>query len=148
MRDKVIPSLATVALGLWVLATPVLFVFFDAVPVAAINHLLVGVALVTLAMSRAIGRTGSWASWAVATLGLWLVASPWLLGYSNVETYAMPGLLVANDVVTGGLIAALGAWAALLARDAAPAHVQGRGHVFAAAMPDEEEQARRSINDR
>lgn len=148
MRDKVIPSLATVALGLWVLATPVLFVFFDAVPAAAINHLLVGLALVTLAMSRAIGRTATWASWAVAALGLWLVASPWLLGYSNAQAYAMPGLLVANDVVTGGLIAMLGAWAALLARDTADVHVQGRGHVFAAAMPDDEELARRSLNDR
>jgi hypothetical protein len=143
MRDKVIPSLAAVALGLWVLATPVLFVFFDAVPAAAVNHLLVAVALVTLAMSRAIGRAGSWASWAVAALGLWLIASPWILGYSKAESYAMPGLLVANDVVVGGLIAALGAWAALLARGEAPVHVQGRGHVFAAAMPDEEEQARR-----
>lgn len=143
MRDKVIPSLAVVALGLWVLATPVLFVFFDAVPAAAVNHLLVAVALVTLAMSRAIGRAGSWASWAVTALGLWLVASPWILGYSNAEAYAMPGLLVANDVIAGGLIAALGAWAALLARDSEAVQAQGHGHVFAAAMPDEEERARR-----
>ncbi|MNS27892.1 SPW repeat protein [compost metagenome] len=135
MRDKVIPSVAAVALGLWVLATPVIFVFFKAVPVAALNHLIVGIAVVALAMSRAVGRMGVGASWAVAALGLWLVASPWLLGYSNAEAYANPGLLVANDVVVGGLLAALGAWAALLTRDVR----QGHGHVFAAAMPDEHE---------
>jgi hypothetical protein len=44
-----------------------------------------------------------WASWVNVLLGLWLIVSPWALGYGY-------GAAVANDVVLGILIAAVALW--------------------------------------
>ena len=131
MQERTALILANIALGLWVLATPVLMVFFF-VGSAVANHLIVGLAVIALAVARVRGA-GPMASWANVALGLWLAAAPWVLGYVHTDAHAMPSLSAGTDLITGLLIAATAALAAMLERRT------HRGAVFASAMPDERE---------
>ena len=72
MQERTALILANVALGLWVLVTPVLMVFFK-VGTATLNHLVVGLAVIAFAFARTIRGVGPAASWANAALGLWLM---------------------------------------------------------------------------
>ncbi|MFA6365055.1 MAG: SPW repeat protein [Candidatus Paceibacterota bacterium] len=45
-----------------------------------------------------------WNQWVVISLSLWLVISPWILGFSGVN------LAVWNNILTGGLIVIMIVW--------------------------------------
>ena len=89
-------------LGVWLAVSPwALGHAADIVPTA--NAVIVGLALLAAALG-AILVPRAWEEWTEAVLGLWLLVSPWLLGFSaNVEArYAA--------VATGIVIAALAIW--------------------------------------
>lgn len=132
MTERIAPVLANFALGLWVLVNPILFVYFH-VATPTWNHLLVGAAVMALAVARGWRDAGPWASWANVALGLWLAVSSWVLGYAHTDAYPTPGLIVGNEVVAGLLIAATALMAAMAVRP----HPRGFGAQFASAMPDE-----------
>jgi hypothetical protein len=68
------------------------------------NAWIVGIALGALAVA-AISAFAEWEEWANLVLGLWLVASPWVLGFTaNVNA-------MWTSVVLGLLVAAVSAWA-------------------------------------
>lgn len=87
---------AWLVLSPWALGHPA-----EIVPTA--NAVIVGVALIAAALG-AIFVPRAWEEWTEAVLGLWLLASPWVLGFGdNVEArYAA--------VATGIVIAALAVW--------------------------------------
>ena len=66
------------------------------------NAVLVGFALIATALG-AILAPKVWEEWTEAGLGLWLVLSPWVLAYSQVQA----AMFVA---VFGGLVVALSLW--------------------------------------
>lgn len=62
------------------------------------NFLLVGAAVVAVA-GLALYAYQQWEEWALLLLGVWLVMSPWVLGYASVSSYVTTAL-VAGLVVT------------------------------------------------
>ena len=89
-------------LGIWLVLSPwVLGHAQELMPTA--NATVVGAALIAAALG-AILVPHAWEEWTEAALGLWLIASPWILGFSG-HAQAM---LAA--VVTGIAIAALAVW--------------------------------------
>ena len=85
--------------GLWLAASP-FALGYRAETSPTWNALVVGT-LIALVALHALYRVFAWQEWATLVLGLWLIASPWVLGFS-----AMPAVMM-NAVIVGALIAAL-----------------------------------------
>ena len=68
------------------------------------NFVLSGAAAVLLALAALLAFR-QWEEWLDVALGLWLIASPWVLGF----TYSQTAVWAA--IVGGAVIAAMGAWA-------------------------------------
>ena len=96
-------------LGLWLVATPWIFQFAgEAAPMW--NAVVVGVVVAAIALST-LFKAQAWQEWANAVLGLWLVASPWALGFAAIAAALW------NAVVVGVVVAALALWALGTDRD-------------------------------
>lgn len=70
---------------------------------ASWNAWICGIIIAALAVS-AIVRFAEWEEWINALLGVWVVVSPWILGFSAVLA------AVWSHVILGVLIAALACW--------------------------------------
>ena len=102
------------ALGAWLFLSPWILGFTVGVPVegaeaaaagftaAAWNAWILGVVIAALALWAAL-KFAEWHDWANGVLGVWLVVSPWILGFAALTT------AVWNHVVVGLLIVALAA---------------------------------------
>ncbi len=108
----------TGAVGLWLIACPfildVQITEGSRATLLAGNFLLCGGFVVVLAAS-ALATFRPWEEWLTACLGLWLIASPWLLGFaqSRPET--------GNAVGAGIILVSLAAWALFDDREAGAA---------------------------
>lgn len=71
---------------------------FQSATVAMLNATLVGLALLAAALG-AILVPRAWEEWTEFALGIWLVASPWVLGFADLSE-ARLGAVVAGVVVT------------------------------------------------
>jgi hypothetical protein len=89
-------------LGAWLVLSP-WALGFTAETFATGNAVIVGVALVAAALG-AILVPRAWEEWTECVLGLWLVVSPWALGFSAQRE----AMLAA--VATGAVIALLALW--------------------------------------
>lgn len=89
-------------LGIWLMLSPWAVGYSDD-RVALANALVVGVALVAVA-AGAMLVPRAWEEWTEAVLGVWLVASPWVLGFGGL-TGAMRAV-----VATGAAIMVLALW--------------------------------------
>jgi len=89
-------------LGVWVVLSPWALGFQDS-KTAAANAVLVGVALVAAALGAMLVPR-AWEEWTECALGVWLVISPWVLGFSALQV----AMLAA--VCSGIVIAALALW--------------------------------------
>ena len=72
---------------------------------AQANHLIIGIAVVALGLAGVFAFR-FWEEWVLALLGLWLLASPWLFGFTHV------GPFVISDIVAGLLVVAMSGWVA------------------------------------
>ena len=99
-----------VLLGVWLIISPFVLAFHHLLP-AVWNNVAVGIVIGVFALIRTSGGHGEpgW-SWCNTLLGLWLVASPWVLGFATIAT------AMANSVVVGGVIALFAFISALTAR--------------------------------
>ena len=68
------------------------------------NAWVVALALGVLAIT-ALSAFAEWEEWANLVLGLWLIASPWLLGFAG------SAAAMRTSVILGVLVAAVSAWA-------------------------------------
>lgn len=89
-------------LGVWLVVSPWLMGYQDS-SVAMWNAIIVGMALVAAALG-AIFVPRAWEEWTEGGLAVWLVASPWLLGFATMEAAML------TAVVTGVVIFALALW--------------------------------------
>ena len=89
-------------LGAWLIASP-LAMGFQSDFTALVNTEIVGVLLLAAALAAIFVPRG-WQKWAETALGLWLVVSPWVLGFD--ATWAR-----AHSVVTGLMVFTLALWA-------------------------------------
>lgn len=96
-------------LGLWVLLSPWALGFQDERTIM-LNAVIVGAALVVVALG-AILVPRAWEEWTEGALGLWLIASPWALGFMAQEQARL------NAVVAGLAIVVLALWTLLTDKD-------------------------------
>ena len=93
---------ANAVLGAWLLLSPWALGFSND-PVALGNAVIVGLALVVAALGAMLVPQ-AWEEWSEAALGLWLIVSPWALGFSALGN----AMLVA--LATGAVVLALVLW--------------------------------------
>ena len=95
--------------GLWVFASP--WVLANAASTVAApltsgaewNLWIVGGAVVVLAVA-ALMSYRAWEEWLSALLGVWLVASPWVFGFSDATA------MLWSTLVAGAAVFVLGVW--------------------------------------
>jgi hypothetical protein len=89
-------------LGAWLIVSPWLL-GFSKDSMAMSNMVVIGIAFIAVAMG-AIFVPQAWEEWTEAALGLWLMVSPWLLGFTHLQP--------ARDtaVLTGAVVLALAVW--------------------------------------
>lgn len=93
-----------VILGLWLISSPWLLAAVVSNTPADWNAWSVGAALVTFAFF-AMHKSAVWRDAVGLTLGAWLIASPWILGFASAPSAA------ANAVILGILVVGYAIWA-------------------------------------
>jgi heme/copper-type cytochrome/quinol oxidase subunit 3 len=103
---------ANAVLGAWLVLSPWAVGFSGATTTMA-NMVIVGLALIAAALG-AIFVPRAWEEWTEAALGLWMIASPWLLGFS--------GLTAARNtaLATGIVVLVLALWTLATDKDYSP----------------------------
>lgn len=91
-------------LGLWLLASPWILAYQDEM-VSTRNAVIVGILIAALAVLE-LFKVKAWEEWASVAFGVWLVISPWVLGFSGLAAAA-----TWNAVIVGVAVAALALWA-------------------------------------
>ncbi len=102
--------------GLWEVIAP--FGLRYGSGVAMYNAVIVGVILIVLGVWAALSNNAGadrTLDWINAVVGLWLVLSPFILGFSVVSVTAMT-----NAIIVGIIVIILGVWAALQFRTHMP----------------------------
>nr|WP_315235999.1 SPW repeat protein [uncultured Albidiferax sp.] len=89
-------------LGVWLALSPWALQYVSH-STAMTNAVVVGVLLIAAALGAMLVPR-AWEEWTEAALGLWMVVSPWLLGF-QMQTHAMNAA-----VGTGLVVMALAAW--------------------------------------
>jgi hypothetical protein len=89
-------------LGAWLILSPWAIGFADQ-QVAMANFVAVGALLVAAALG-AIFVPQAWEEWVEVALGVWLVASPWVLGFADTA------LAMQNAVLAGLMVTILALW--------------------------------------
>jgi SPW repeat len=97
-------------LGAWLLVSPWVLRYADQ-PTPAWNAHIVGIIIIVLA-AAAIWAFQKWEEWINALLGLWLIVSPWLLGFSAMREPLW------NQIIVGIIVGALALWCANTERPA------------------------------
>lgn len=88
--------------GAWFALSPWILGFADQ-PAAMASSVITGLALAAAALG-AMFLPRAWEEWTESALGLWMVVSPWLLGFSGLQ-FAM-----ANAVASGLVVIVLALW--------------------------------------
>lgn len=93
-------------LGLWVLISPVQLGFAPGQPEATWNAWVTGTGMIIVfVVGGSVEMKAVWQEVANLILGLWLVVSPWLLGFAAHMTAR------SNAVAVGIVVAAMAVWA-------------------------------------
>jgi hypothetical protein len=91
----------TTIVGIWVFVTPWALPFFftgsGASGVVAWNHYIAGLVIVVLSVAALATYEEEWEGWMDAVAGLWLISSPWVLGFSTMKAFAW------NAIITGAI---------------------------------------------
>jgi len=100
--------------GIWLLISP--FVLsFPGTTGATGNNVLFGIIIAVLAAIRAFGAyRASWISWLNALFGLWVLVSPWFLGFSS---FTAP---LWNNIIMGIIVIVLSCWSAFASESTTP----------------------------
>jgi hypothetical protein len=93
---------ANAALGFWLMLSP-WALGFQGMSMAMSNAVVMGLALVAVALGAML-LPQAWEEWSEGTLGLWLMASPWLLGFG----WQRDAML--STALTGLVVAVLALW--------------------------------------
>ena len=96
-------------LGVWLMLSP-WAVGYQAESAATVNAIIIGLALLAAALG-AIFVPRAWEEWTECLLGLWMIVSPWALGFSTMR----PAQLTA--VASGIVIMVLALWTLFTDRD-------------------------------
>ena len=86
-------------LGIWLILSPWIL-GFSGTPAAMWNAVIVGVVVGLMALMHLRGGP-LWEEWVNVVLGIWLILSPWILGFSGMANALW------NAVIVGVLVGAL-----------------------------------------
>lgn len=86
-----------IVVGIWLIIAA-FALGFTSVTMALWNSIIVGVALIVIAGLRISNERGFWLSWVMLLLGLWLIISPFVLGFGGL-TRPMLSTLIAGIAV-------------------------------------------------
>jgi hypothetical protein len=103
-------DLGNILLGAWLFISPWILDYVIGMPPAAKNSCLLGLAIVIFA-AVAIYIPQIWEEWINIGLGVWMIISPWVLGFSVEHD------ITTNNIIVGILVAALALWAMLRDKD-------------------------------
>lgn len=106
MLNKRWQDWATLIAGIWFAIAPWALAQGQVEDVVLYNALAVGLALV-LFSAGALAKPETWEEVVDFVIGLWAMASPWVLGYTDMRN------LTVNAVVVGLIVAVLAAWTAM-----------------------------------
>jgi len=109
MRLKHWQDAVNAVLGAWLVLSP-WAVAYQQETAAMVNAMVIGLALIAAALG-AIFVPRAWEEWTEGVLGLWMVVSPWALGFSAMSAARL------TAVVTGIVIAALALWTLFTDKD-------------------------------
>ena len=113
-------DVANLVLGVWLALSPwALGYQGDATTMT--SAVIVGVALIAVALG-AIFVPRAWEEWTQGLIGLFLMASPWLLGFNDRQA------IMRNAVITGLAVVALAAWTVLTDKDHGSWSGKGAAH--------------------
>ncbi len=108
-RMKHWQDVVSAVFGVWLIVSAWALGFAgETAPMA--NAVIVGILLLGVALG-AIFTPKAWEEWVELVLGLWLVASPWLLSFSAMREPR------ANAVIVGLIVAILALWVLLTDKD-------------------------------
>lgn len=96
----------SLVLGIWLFVSPWVLQLAHAIGRGSIDFFVTGVAVVVLAV-LALNLRALWSEWVTFVLGLWLIGSPWLLGFAADRPAGI------NAVVVGALVAIAAVWVIL-----------------------------------
>ena len=96
-------------IGLWLLLSPWILGFQGETSAMA-NAVVIGLALIAAALG-AMFVPRAWEEWTEFGLGLWLVVSPWILGFSTLYDARL------NAVIVGVVTALLALWVLMTDKD-------------------------------
>ena len=113
MDMKRLRDLFITVLGLWLMMSPRVLHFAAVHADAVWNTWVLGAAVILItAVSRyLLDERNPWEDMACAALGLWLMVSPWVLGFAAHETER------SNSVIVGCLVTVLALWAMVVDTD-------------------------------
>ncbi len=117
-----VASALNVLAGIWLIVSPWIYTVASAQNGGVWNSVIVGIVITFFAASRFLGSYDRTLSWLNALLGLWMIVSPWVYGYSGASGFTW------NSVIVGIIVAILGTWSAT-----APASARetwGRGAAY------------------
>lgn len=118
--------------GIWLVISPFFFAFATT-RLGAENNVAVGLAIVVFAAIHMGAVEAPWASGINVALGIWLIASPFVLGLQ-------PGATTTHNLVLGACVAILALVSIFAGR---PVPARRPGETFAAAEPTAEERRHR-----
>ena len=101
-------DVANFVLGVWLALSPWALGYQGDATVMS-TAVITGVVLMAVALG-AIFVPRAWEEWTQAVIGVFLIASPWLLGFNDQQT------VMRNAVITGIAVLALAAWTLLADR--------------------------------
>ncbi len=97
-----------IVLGLWLIVSPFLLGYAN-LTTPLWNSIIIGVAVAALAATQTSreGYRRGWTGWVNVVLGIWLIFSPFILGFADVTSALW------NNIILGIAITVLAAWSAL-----------------------------------
>lgn len=97
---------AILALGAWLIASPLLLSFWNEIGLRSLDFYCTGAAIALLAVYE-LRQRSIWGEWLLLILGAWMVSSPWLVGFAS-DTAA-----AGDSVAVGVLVTLLSIWVIL-----------------------------------
>jgi hypothetical protein len=99
--------------GIWLLISPFVLVFQHNAG-AITNNVVLGIVIGVLALYRFFAPArDAWVSWVNVLLGIWVLISPFVVGFNNMST------ATTNNVIMGIIVIILAGWSALATTDTA-----------------------------
>jgi hypothetical protein len=106
MEDFKWESGTNILLGIWLVLSPFFYGYGSGGELG--SDLLAGSAIALLAAFRTFQRNvGGWADMLTAVLGVWVILSPWTMGFSGNEAHTFNNVMVGTIVLAFSLVSRL-----------------------------------------